>query len=51
MIEQARLLPAYSMYSKVNVKEVKQPSGFVTFTISERTQRVLCVFNYDTYSN
>ena len=40
VIEQTRLLPAYSMYSKVDPRDVKQPNGYVTFSINERVQRV-----------
>lgn len=28
------------MYSKVDIRDVKQPSGYVTFSINERVQRV-----------
>jgi hypothetical protein len=40
VIEQTRLLPAYSMYCKVDIRDVKQPNGHVTFLINERIQRV-----------
>jgi hypothetical protein len=45
VIEQTRVLPAFSMFAKVELNEVEEPRGFVTFTINERTQRV-SFFNF-----
>lgn len=41
VIEQTRILPAFAMYCRIDTKDLPEPSGFVTFTINERTQRVI----------
>jgi hypothetical protein len=41
VIEQTRILPAFSMYCRIDAKDLPEPSGFVTFNINERTQRVI----------
>ena len=46
VIEQTRVLPAFSMFAKVELNEVEEPKGFVTFTINERTQRVSFFLNF-----
>ncbi len=40
VIEQTRVLPTFSMFSKVELNEIEEPKGFVLFTINERIQRV-----------
>lgn len=40
MIEQTRVLPTFSMFARVDMNEIEEPKGFVTFSINERIQRV-----------
>jgi hypothetical protein len=41
VIEQSRVLPTFSMYSRVDENQVEKPKSYVTFLVNERVQRVL----------
>ena len=45
VIEQTRVLPTFSMYVKVDSKELEAPRGFVSFAINERIQRIVIWIN------